>query len=353
MKANCVNILNKTVSNVCLLDTTVADNTNNIEFLFKYMNFNKNLQLANLGCNIQICSCVNSYKIQPCFINDQLLQFFLTGILDYLNSLNKENYYFIAKNMNDIPSIWRNNSYCFPCVIEIGLIECDKNILTKIIDATKSQNFSELIPVINYLQNKYCSLPSYTLAILQFLTKMPDINLQKCFKQSLSKTEICKAYEQLIAKNNETHDILCCLIKQYKGVHNTQGILDALVYYLRKGYDVAVAEYKQKSFNDPFYPYPTQQDFIKTARNLFLEDNHLEINDCGRLIHNEPHEPFEPFEPFEPSEPSDYLITTYRTITDTDTFSYTKTESEEIVEMKIKQLLELTDTETESSQVIS
>lgn len=349
MKANCVNVLNKTVYNVCNLDNAVADNTANIDFLFKYMNFNKNLQLANLGCNVQICSCVYSYHLQPCFINDQLLQFFLVGILDYLNSLNKENYYFIAKNSNDIPEIWRNHNYCFPCVVEIGLIECDKSTLTNIIDCTKNQNFKELSPVIKYLQNKYCNLPSFTLAILQFLTKMPDINLQKCFQQSLNKTQICNAYETLLSKNNQTHDLLCCLIKQYKHNYNLNNILETVIHYINKATTVVNNLYKEKSFNDPFYPYPTQHDVYKTARNLFLEDNHLEIDDCGRLINCEP---FEPYEPYEPSEPSDYVITTYRNIMDIDsTTSDNRIDSEELVEMKIKKLLELTDTETDTSQV--
>lgn len=348
MKANCVNVLNKTVSNVCILDNKVQENCQNIDFLFKYSAFNKNLQLANLGCNVKICSCVYSYNLQPCFVNDQLLLFFLVGILDYLNSLNKENYYFIAKNIDDIPELWRQHSYCFPCVVEIGLIECDKNTLTNIIDSTKCQNFTDLIPVVNYLQNKYCNLPSYTLAILQFLTKMPDINLQKCFNQQLLKNQICEAYDQLNNLNTETHDLLCCLISKYKRCYNVQNILDSVIFYIKKANMVVNAEYKEKSFNDPFYPQPTLHQVYKTARDLFLKDNHLEIDECGNITEN--CEPFEPYEPFEPSEPSDYVITTYRNVLDVNTTN-NMTESEEMVEMKIKQLLELTETETDTSQV--
>ena len=37
MKANCVNVLNKTVSNVCKLENQLNTNTQNIEFLMKYI----------------------------------------------------------------------------------------------------------------------------------------------------------------------------------------------------------------------------------------------------------------------------------------------------------------------------
>lgn len=355
MKANCVNVLNKTVNNVCLLDNIVKENTQDIEFLFKYMDFNKNLQLANLGCCVNICTCIFSYCLQPCFIKDQLLQFFLVGILDYLNSLNKENYFFIAKNSDDIPELWRNHCFNYPCVVQIGLIECDKFILPRIIDATKAQNFSDIIPVLHYLQSTYCNLPQYTLAFLQFLTKMPDINLDKSYKQTLCKSDICKGYEELQEEKLKTHKLLCCFIKEYKWHYNVQGILDAVLFYIKKATEALAFEYKQKSFNDPFYPTPTQHDVFKTARNLFLENNNLIINDCGYLVHNsEPFEPNEPNEPYEPSEPSNsiYPIQTYRQINnDTTTTDQSKLDSETLVEMKIKKLLELTDTETEASQV--
>ena len=94
MNANCVNVLNKTVSDVCFLDKNVKQNTDDIEFLFKYMQFTKNLQLAYLGCDVQINACVCSFPIQSCFIKDKLLEFYLKVfyLIFFLVHQNKNNF---------------------------------------------------------------------------------------------------------------------------------------------------------------------------------------------------------------------------------------------------------------------
>ena len=342
MKASCVNVLNKTVNNVCILDDNVAKNTTDIQFLFSYMNFNKQLQLANLGCNVSIESCVCYYCIQKCFVNDQLLQFFLTGILQYLNSQQKEDYYFLACSESDVPTFWRKHCQKYPAVVQISLIECDKTSLTKIIDATKSQNFVEIAPVTNYIQKNFCNYKSYTLALFQFLTKMPDINLHKCCTVCLHKDDICTAYSDLLDIQKSTKKTFCCFLDEYNKCYNVTNILETITIYFKKSLAGLTQIYKQKSFNDPFYPYPSQHDFIEFARDLFLEDNHLAIDDCGRLVdHCEPAEPGEPGEPSDPSDPSDFNCM-IRTFTNTTTDTHTDI----MVENKIKQLLELTETDS-------
>ena len=344
MKASCVNVLNRTVSNVCMLDDNVAKNTSDIQFLFSYMNFNKKLQLANLGCNVSIESCVCFYKVQKCFVNDQLLQYFLVGILQYLNSLQRESYWFLACDEDSVPERWRKHCMHYPAVVQISMIECDKTILTKILDATRNQNFTEIMPVVNYIQNNYCHYNSYSLALFQFMAKNPDLCLCKCCNVCIYKDDICSAYSDLLDIQKNTKKTFCCFMDEYRRIKSCRNILDTITYYLKKAIIELTQIYKQKSYNNPYYPYPSQQDFIAYARDLFLEDNHLGIDECGHLIDCEPAEPGEPGEPGEPSDPSDYFCMV-RSITNTKTDTHT----EIMVESKIKQLLELTETETAES----
>jgi hypothetical protein len=347
MNANCVNVLNKTVSDVCILDKNAKQNTEDIEFLFKYVDFTKNLQLAYLGCDVKLSSCICSFPIQSCFIKDKLLEFYLVGVLDYLNHLKKENYYFIAKNSADIPKSFRNINIQYPCVVEIGLIECDKYKLVKIIDTTKSQDYIYLKDVVIYLQEYlHCNIPQYALAIHQFLTKMPDIYLQKCYIQSITKNNICLAYSELQAVKKETHGLLCNLVNNYKHHYTTNTVIETVIFYIKKATDILYLEYKQKSFNNPFISPPTQYEIFEKARNLFLEANDLEINNCGIFIHSEPYEPNEPNEPSEPSDPSD-ISELYINVNDNNqTEKIINVNFDEIIENKIKKLLEMTDTET-------
>jgi len=343
MNANCVNVLNKTVSDVCLLDKNVKQNTDDIEFLFKYMEFTKNLQLAYLGCDVKINACVCSFPIQTWFIKDKLLEFYLVSILEYLNNQNYENYYFIATNPSDIPVLFRNGSFQYPCVVEIGFISCDKYKLVSIIDSIKSQDYSTLKDIVIYLQETlFGNIPQYALAILQFLTKSPDIYLQKCDTKSLSSRTISQAYSSLQAAKKESHELFFSLVNQYKRYYTTNTIIESVTFYIKKASDILYLEYKQKSFNNPFISPPTQHDIFEKARNLFLEANDLEINNYGIFVD------FEPNEPNEPSEPSDlseiYLNT--KTITQFDDDAKTETNIDFLIENKIKKLLEMTETET-------
>jgi len=352
MNANCVNVLNKTVSDVCFLDKNVKQNTEDIEFLFKYMEFTKNLQLAYLGCDVKITSCVCSFPIQMCFIKDKLLEFYLVGILEYLNNQKYENYYFIAKNPSDIPVLFRNGSFQYPCIVEIGLISCDKYKLVNIIDSTKAQDYSSLKDVILYLQDTlHCNIPQYALAILQLLTKMPDIHLQKCDTKTLTSSTICQAYASLQAVKKETSELFCSLVNQYKHHYTTNTVIEAVILYINKASNILYFEYKQKSFNNPFLSPPTQHEIFEKARDLFLEANDLEINNCGIFVNSEPYEPNEPNEPNEPSEPSDlpelYLNSKsiYESI-ENITKNETNIDIDLLIENKIKKLLEMTETET-------
>jgi len=350
MNANCVNVLNKTVSDVCLLDKNVHENTEDIEFLFKYMDFNKNLLLAYLGCNVQITACVCSFPIQTCFIKDKLLEFYLVAILEYLNNLKRENYYFIANNPSDIPILFRNNTFQYPCVVEIGLISCDKYKLITIIDSTKAQDYSSLKDVVLYLQNTlHCNIPQYALAILQFLTKMPDIHLQKCVNQNITANNICQIYSSLQELKKETNDLFCSLVNQYKRHYTTNTVIEAVIFYIKKASDILYLEYKQKSFNNPFVSPPTQHDIFEKARDLFLEANNLEINNCGIFIDSEPNEPNEPNEPSDPSDILSLNFSYFNNIKEINDNENVGPILDENIENKLKKLLEMTETETDSS----
>jgi len=122
---------------------------------------------------------------------------------------------------------------------------------------------------------------------------------------------------------------------------------------VKKASDVLYLEYKQKSFNNPFVSPPTQHDIFEKARDLFLEANDLEINNCGIFIDSGPYEPNEPNEPSEPSESSD-LCNLYFDVKTLYNYDDKKIENlpnnhtniDLIIENKIKKLLEMTDTET-------
>ena len=339
MNANCVNVLNKTVNDVCLLDKNVKNNTDDIDFLFKYMQFTKNLQLAYLGCDVQINACVCSFPIQSCFIKDKLLEFYLVGILEYLNNQHYENYYFIANSSSDIPALFRNGSFQYPCVVEIGLISCDRYKLVSIVDTTKAQDYSSLKDVV------HCNIPQYSLAILQLLTKSPDIYLQKCDTKVLTSGTICQAYSSLQAVKKETHDLFCSLVNQYKHHYTTNSVIETVIFYVKRASDILYLEYKQKSFNNPFFSPPTQHEIFEKARDLFLEENSLEINNCGLFVNSGPYEPNEPNEPSEPSDLSEIYLNT-KTITQFDDDAKTETNIDFLIENKIKKLLEMTETET-------
>jgi hypothetical protein len=353
MNANCVNVLNKTVSDVCFLDKNVKENTDDIEFLFKYMNFTKNLQLAYLGCNVKIDACVCSFPIQTCFTQDKLLEFYLVGILEYLNNEYYENYYFIATNPSDIPILFRSSSFQYPCVVEIGLISCDKYKLVNIIDSTKAQDYSILKKVVLYLQEALqCNLPQYALAILQLLTKMPDIHLKKCDTKTLTSNTICEAYSSLQELKKDTRELFCNLVNQYKRHYTTNTVIEAVMFYVKKASDILYFEYKQKSFNNPFISPPTQHDIFEKARDLFLQANDLEINNCGIFIDSEPNEPNEPNEPSEPSDPSDFgdlYLKQKNTFNYIENFEKNDAYVDSSIENKIKKLLEMTETETTTS----
>jgi hypothetical protein len=346
MNANCVNVLNKIVNDVCLLDKNVKNNTDDIDFLFKYMQFTKNLQLAYLGCDVQINACVCSFPIQSCFIKDKLLEFYLVGILEYLNNQHYENYYFIANSSSDIPALFRNGSFQYPCVVEIGLISCDRYKLVSIVDTTKAQDYSSLKDVVLYLQETlHCNIPQYALAILQLLTKSPDIYLQKCDTKVLTSGTICQAYSSLQAVKKETHDLFCSLVNQYKHHYTTNSVIETVIFYVKRASDILYLEYKQKSFNNPFFSPPTQHEIFEKARDLFLEENSLEINNCGLFVNSGPYEPNEPNEPSEPSDLSEIYLNTKVHLIDFDD-AKTETNIDFLIENKIKKLLEMTETET-------
>ena len=119
------------------------------------------------------------------------------------------------------------------------------------------------------------------------------------------------------------------------------------MFYVKKANDILYLEYKQKSFNNPFISPPTQHDVFEKARDLFLEANDLEINNCGIFVDSEPNEPNEPNEPSEPSDPSDLGEQYYNV---KNTFVYTQLNNNQsidyLIENKIRKLLEMTESET-------
>jgi hypothetical protein len=216
------------------------------------------------------------------------------------------------------------------------------------VDTTKAQDYSELKNVVLYLQDTlHCNIPQYALAILQLLTKSPDIYLQKCDTKVLTSSTICQAYSSLQDVKKETHDLFCSLVNQYKRYYTTNSVIETVIFYVKRATDILYLEYKQKSFNNPFFSPPTQHEIFEKARDLFLEENGLEINNCGIFVESGPYEPNEPNEPSEPSDPSD-LGLLYLNTRDITQYNDNKTETniDFLIENKIKKLLELTETET-------
>jgi hypothetical protein len=349
MNANCVNVLNRTVSDVCNLDKKINRNKEDIEFLLKYMDFTKNLQLAYLGCDVQILSSISSFYIQPLFINNNLIKFYLLGILEYLNNQNKENYYFIANNNNDIPFFFQNNEYKFPCIVEVGLIYCDKYKLTSIIDSTKTQDFSILKDIIDYLQtNLEYNIPQYFLGIIEFLINMPDIYLQTYTTKYILSNRINSIYSSLQETKKENKKVFTLLINKYHNNYLSNNIIESITFFIKKASDTLYIEYKQKSFNNPFIEQPTQTNIFEKAHELFMKFNNLDIdNNSGEP--NEPNEPNEPREPREPNESNDNIINLIHSnynsnnINDGNIHASLRNET---FENKLKLLLEMTESET-------
>jgi hypothetical protein len=114
---------------------------------------------------------------------------------------------------------------------------------------------------------------------------------------------------------------------------------------VKRASDILYLEYKQKSFNNPFFSPPTQHEIFEKARDLFLEENSLEINNCGLFVNSGPYEPNEPNEPSEPSDLSEIYLNTKVHLVDFDD-AKTETNIDFLIENKIKKLLEMTETET-------
>ena len=100
MSGFCVNILNKTVQAVCNLENKVVQNTKDIAFIMKFLNFNKNLLLSLNGSSVNIQTSVLQYSIDSSFCRNQLLKKFILGVLSYLNNNERENYYLLIESFN-------------------------------------------------------------------------------------------------------------------------------------------------------------------------------------------------------------------------------------------------------------
>jgi len=333
MNPNCVNILNKTVNNVCKLENQVLTNTQNIEFIMKYINFNKSLLLSLHGTNNKIPVTVQHYLINPLFTSDNLLKEFILGVLEDFNKNDSENYYYLIESSRDVPFLIKNVS--FPSIIQISLVDSDKSGLISFLDSIKAGNINKLSTVVETLTSKISEPNSFVLAILHYLDKSPDISFHKETKVSLIGNNISSTYDELSRLKDEQHSKIASLSSRSFPVKN---ILDTVNIYLSKGKDSMVANYKAKSHNDPFYAPPTTADFIHAAKKIFLEDSSLESN--GYLNYNA--EPFQPYDPYEPSEPSDFNVNFLPKIDGMTSIS----ENSEKIEFKIKQLLDLTETET-------
>jgi len=336
MKANCVNVLNKTVSNVCKLENQLNTNTQNIEFLMKYINFNKNLLLSLMGSNVKISTTISHYSIDKDFVKNKFLKLFILGILAYLNTNADENYYILVESYSDIPSLANNLNVAVPSIIQVSLVQSELSELPSLLDAIKSGSLNKLVPIIDNLSKISNDPASYTIAILYYIYKSPEFNFYKESTSILNGHSINKAYEDLVNMRNESDEKIKNLF--VKNI-NPKNILDNVNNYIRKGQEKVTQEYKDKSHNDPFYPVPTTANFVKAGLDIFLEENYLTINNQGELINIIGDSPFEPFSLFEPSEPS---YSYFAKISDTSIV-----ENQDRIESKIKMLLELTETETE------
>ena len=339
MKANCVNVLNKTVSSVCKLENQVQTNTQNIDRILKQLNFNKNLMLSLTGTDVKIKTTVQQYSIDPRFVENRLLNLFILGIISYLNTNLEENYYLLIENSANIPNGMSNIHV--PSIIQVSLVYPNKSELVSLLDSIKSGNFSKLSSVIDLLHSNFHNPTIYTSSILFFLSNLPEINFFKESEFIINGYSVSKTYEDL---NNKTKNVKNLMMSSMNQKINEKNIIDNLNYYIKKGQEFSQNEYKNKSHNDPYYPHPDTQTYMKTALDLFLKENNLALIKNGEIINynisNQENQPNEPFSPFDPSEPSnDY----FSKITDFSSIS----ESTLKIENKIKLLLELTETETE------
>lgn len=358
MNANCVNVLNKTVSNVCRLDEVVKNNVEDIEFLFKYCNFNKNLLLSMLGCKVEIDTFVYQYDISNAFATNYLLEYLLYSVINYLNANVKENYYILVRCENDIPSPWKKCDISIPSVLEIGLVQPNKNDIIEIFDSIKTNTFIEFQPVVSWMNLKFGKKDVYSLviAVLYYLVAMPILAYNKEYSLEIKGKNICQAYENLQESNAREFNDLRRLVNKYSNLElNVTTVIDTVKVYIKKGYEAALEDYKLRSVNDPYLPKPTIHQIYVAALDLFLEDNHLKITGNGDVIQYGNDGPAEPFAPAEPDAPYDLLAfnngvrdfeLNLENYIDLDTQS--GGDSGEGMESKIKRLLELTETDSYS-----
>lgn len=336
MKANCVNVLNKTVSAVCKLENQVESNSLNIAFVKKYINFNKNLLLSIMGTSVKMDVSVLQYSIDSSLVNDTLNKQFIMGIINYLNTNVDENYYLLIESYSDIPLDFKNINIQVPSIIQISLVESNLSELPNLLDSVKKGEINKLGPVVDYLSNTNSDINSYSLAILRYLAASPEVYFSKESNVSIKGTNIGKTYEDLSEFRNVNNRRLSEIL--YRNIE-IKNVLDTVNFYIKRGQEVVFSNFKDKSFNDPFYPHPTRDEYLNASVRIFLEEHNLEIDRNGNIFqyNAEPNQPGEPFEPSDVS--SDY----YTKILDVASITETQTK----IENKIKLLLELTETETE------
>lgn len=350
LKGNCVNVLNRTVSAVCKLENQSQTNTENIDFLMKYLNFNKNLLLSILGTDVRLELSIQEYYLSDIFYNNELLKGFLIGLLNYFNKNLDENTFLLIESVNDIPYFLRSSNIKIPSLIQVSFIEPDKSELISFIDSLKTGNLGKLSPVIDLIASNYEDPNSFAISILEFLAKSPEISFFKETIIPISGVNIGKIYEDIQRlKDKQFNKIGSYLTKNIQ----IKGVLETVNLYLRKATDILTNRFKEQSINDPFAIRPTTEDFLKKALSVFLEDNNLSIDKSGQLLRHdlsrynydniEPFQPFEPSEPYSPFEPSDFRTSYFSQIGD-----ITLTETQSNIESKIKQLLELTESTIEN-----
>jgi len=339
MQGSCVNLLNKTVNNVCKLEQQINSNTTDVTFLKKYMNFNKNLLLSMMGTRVETPLNLTAYNIDSKFYQNAKLDYFLSAIVDFLNNNYGENHYLYIQSKDDIPNICDNLNIKIPSILQLSFVEPDVSAITDIIDSVRFRNFTTLGLIVNQL-NEYSDNPTYfATSILEFLAENPDINLVKQTTIPLTANFISGTYNNILSCKKTFKSRHSMRVRSFKGL-DIKNTIDTVNFYLKKGSENVVSDYKKKSFNDPYYPPPTHSDYIEEARKLLNSDYYL--NDEAQYNSDQP---YEPSEPAQPSEPSDINVTIsipfyYKEETKSDD---TTTKSDN-VENKIKMLLELTDT---------